>query len=33
MVSFVLIAAASAACFVPSRRATRIDPMATLRGQ
>ena len=33
MVTLVLLGAAAAACFMPSRRATRIDPMATLRGQ
>ncbi len=33
VVSLVLLAAASVACFVPSRRAARLDPMETLRGQ
>jgi len=33
VVSLVLLAAASAACFFPSRRATRINPMTMLRGQ
>jgi len=33
VVSLVLLIAASAACFLPSRRASRTDPMTMLRGQ
>ncbi len=32
-VSIVLVGAASAACLIPARRAARIDPMTTLRGE
>ena len=31
-VSLALVLAAAAACFLPSRRAARLDPMTTLRG-